>query len=256
MRLYGKRPVIERLKKAPSTIRTLYVQQGAEASDVVRAARQAGLTFQSLSKTDFSRMAGVRHNASADTRRWAVAGDVHAQGVLAEVAPFTYTPFETVLKSSSPRPTLLLLDRITDPQNLGAVVRTTACLGGFALVLPKHESAEVNETVLRVACGGENYVTICRVTNLVQAAEQAKKGGYWIAGAAGSGGEDVMSANWPAPLGVILGSEGSGIRPGLRKHLDLTLTLPMPGAALSYNVATAAALIAYEITRRKLQSDS
>ena len=181
-----------------------------------------------------------------------MAGLAHAQGVMAEVEDFRYAELEELLKAPEPRPALLLLDRITDPQNLGAILRTTACLGGFALVLPRHESAEVNETVLRVACGGGNYVPVALVTNLAQAAELAKKAGYWIAGAAAEGGTPLHQADWPTPLAVLLGSEGSGIRPGLEKHLELKLTLPMPGAALSYNVATAAALIAYEIARRRL----
>lgn len=236
MRLYGKRPVVERLRQAPQTIRALYLQQEADASEVVRAAKAAGLQFRSVAKPEFSRL----------------AGEVHAQGVLAEVEEFRYAELEDLVKGAEPRPTLLFLDRITDPQNLGAILRTTACLGGFALVLPKHDSVEVTESVLRVACGGENHVPVARVTNLAQAAERVKENGYWVAGTAVSGGTPLHAADWPTPLAVVLGSEGTGIRPGLTKHLELTLTLPMPGAELSYNVATAAALIAYEITRRRL----
>lgn len=236
MRLYGKRPVMERLKAAPHTIRTLILQQGIDASEVVHAAKACSLHFESVPKAAFTRM----------TR------EAHAQGILAEVETFRYVPLEELLKSKEPRLTLFFLDRITDPQNLGAILRTTACFGGFALVLPKHESSEVNETVLRVACGGENHTPVARVTNLVQASAQAKKAGYWIAGAASTGGTALHLADWPSPLGIVLGSEGGGIRPGLKKHLELTLTLPMPGADLSFNVATACALIAYEITRRRL----
>ncbi len=237
MHLYGKRPVIERLKSDPKTIRSLYLQQGVALPDVVQTAKAAGKVFVSVPKSDFTKL----------------AGEVHAQGVLAEVEEFQYIPLEDLLKKPEPRPTLLLLDRVTDPQNLGAILRTCACLGGIALVLPKHDSALVNETVLRVACGGENYVPVSLVTNLVHACELAKEAGYWIAGAQTNDGEPIHKAAWPSPLGVVLGSEGGGIRPGLKKHLELTLTLPMPGAALSFNVATAAALIAYEITRRRLE---
>ncbi len=236
MRLYGKRPVVERLRRAPRTIRVLYLQEESDAAEVVRAAKEAGVRFVPKSKAEMARMTGL----------------AHAQGVLAEIEDYRYAELEDLLKRPEPRPSLFLLDRITDPQNLGAILRTTACLGGFALVLPRHDSAEVNETVLRVACGGENHVPVALVTNLTQAAELAKKAGYWIAGAAAEGGTPLHQADWPTPLAVVLGSEGGGIRPGLEKQLELQLTLPMPGAALSYNVATAAALIAYEITRRRL----
>ncbi|MBI3333710.1 MAG: RNA methyltransferase [Candidatus Omnitrophica bacterium] len=235
MRLYGKRPVLERLRAAPESIRALYLDKETDAAEIVRAAKGASCRFLSVSKSDLARR----------------AGQVHAQGVLAEVEEFRYTPLEDLLRKPEPRPSLFLLDRVTDPQNLGAILRTAACLGGIGLILPRHDSAEVNETVLRVACGGENYVPTALVTNLAAAAQAAKEAGYWIAGAVSDGGEPIDQARWPWPLAVVLGCEGTGIRPGLKKHLELTLTLPMPGAALSFNVATAAALIAYEITRRR-----
>ena len=237
MRLYGKRPVLERLKAAPQTVRTLYLQQGTDLPDLARAAKAADKRFASVPVKEFSKL----------------AGEAHAQGVLAEVEDFRYRPFEDLLQGPGERLCLFFLDRITDPQNLGAILRTTACLGGIGLVLPRHDSVEVNETALRVACGGENYAAVAQVTNLAQAAEAAKKAGYWLAGAAPTGGQPIQTADWPTPLAVVIGSEGGGIRPGLAKHLELTLTLPMPGAQLSFNVATAAALVAYEITRRRLQ---
>ena len=238
MRLFGKRPVLERLKTNPKSIRRLVIQQETDASDIVRAAKETGQDFTSVPRQEFSKLAG----------EW------HAQGVMAEVNEFRYADLEELLRRPEPRPTLFLLDRITDPQNLGNILRTVACLGNIALVLPKHDSVEVTETVLRVACGGENFVPVAQVTNLSRASEQAKEAGYWVAGTAVSGGQDLHAADWPTPLAVVLGSEGTGIRPGLEKHLELTLTLPMPGAPLSFNVATAAALIAYEITRRRLSA--
>lgn len=235
MRLYGKRPIIERLKAAPQTVQAIYLQQGTDAPEVVHAVKAAGKSFISQTKEAFQKNFGA----------------VHAQGVAADVADFEYADFDALVRAE-PRPTLILLDRITDPQNLGAMLRTLSCLGGFALVLPRFESADVNETALRIACGGENYMPVALVTNLAKAAEQAKAAGYWIAGAAAEGGDPLPTADWPTPLAVVIGSEGDGIRPGLEKHLDLKLTLPMPGAKLSYNAATAAAMIGYEITRRRL----
>ena len=234
--LYGKRPVMERLQTAPKTIRALYFQETADAAEIIRMAKKVCCTFRILPKRAFAKL----------------AGDVHAQGVLAEVEGFQYTALKDLLEKR-PLPILFFLDRLTDPQNLGAILRSMACLGGVALVLPKHDSVEVNDTVLRVACGGENYVPVSLVTNLAQASELAKKAGYWLAGAVPSGGTPLHKVSWPETVGVILGSEGSGIRPGLAKHVDFTVTLPMQGADLSFNVATAAALIAYEITRSRLK---
>lgn len=234
MRLFGKRPVLERVKKGPETIRAVYIEKNVHASEIVRVLKDQGRRFTSLSQEDFEKM----------------AGNVHAQGILAEVEEFCYAPVEDLLKEE-PRPTLLFLDGVTDPQNVGNILRNVACFGGMAIILPKHDSVDINETVLRVACGGENYVRVAQVTNLVGAAQMAKKAGYWIAGAVAEGGTRLPEVSWPWPIGVVLGSEGSGIRPGLMKHLDLKVTLPMPGAPLSFNVATAATLFAYELTRRR-----
>jgi len=237
MRLYGKRPVLERLKAAPHTIRAIHLKEGTRIAAIRPLAQAKGISVSVHSKEAFHRMANVGHT----------------QGVVAEVEGFAYTDFLDLIRPKTKSPLVLFfLDRITDPQNLGAILRTLACLGGFAVVVPKHDAVQVNETVLRVACGAENYVPVARVTNLAQACEQAKQAGWWLAGAIPQGGTPIHQADWPHPIGIVLGSEGGGIRPGVRRHLELTLSLPMPGAQLSFNVATSAGLIAYEITRRRL----
>ncbi|MBI3318037.1 MAG: RNA methyltransferase [Candidatus Omnitrophica bacterium] len=235
MRLCGKRPVAERLRCSPKTIRALVLEKGTDNPEVVHAAKQAGVPWTVLKRDEFSRKAGT----------------LHAQGVLAEVEPYRTVLLENLLSARDKGLSFFLLDRVTDPQNLGNILRNIACLGRSAVILPRHDSAEVNETVLRVACGGENHVPVVCVTNLIQACELLKRSGYWIAGAVTEGGVLLHEVKLPAPLAVVFGSEGGGIRPGLMKHLELTFTLPMPGAKLSYNVATAAALTAYEILRQK-----
>lgn len=236
MRLYGKNPVLERIRSNPGSIKKLYLQEKTDLSELVREARAAGVSFESVQKSWF-RKAG---------------DDIHTQGVLAEIEDYVYTPLEEVLDDcSSGISTPVFLDGITDPQNFGSIIRTLACLGGFSLVIPEFESVEVTETVLRVASGGENYVKIAKVTNLVKAADKAKEKGISIAGAVVEEGEDITSSKLDFPMVIIVGSEGKGIRPGLRKHLDRGLTLSMKGAGLSFNAAIAAALFAYEITKKK-----
>lgn len=236
MHLYGKRPVMERLRAHPQTLRSLYLEENFNDRELIQLAKAAKRPYAFIPRAAWAKRVGPGN----------------PQGVMAEVDPFGYADFEQLLKPSESRPTLFFLDRITDPQNLGNILRTLACLGNAAVILPKHDSVEVTETVLRVACGGENHVPIARVTNLAQAAESAKKAGFWMMGTAVSGGRALYEVEWPWPVAVVLGSEGSGIRPGLAKQMELTVTLPMPGAGLSFNVATATALIAYEITRCRL----
>lgn len=236
MRLYGRNPVLERIRANPGSIKELYLQQKTDLSEIVKEAQRQGLTFDSVDKARFSKL----------------CGDMNAQGVLAEVEDYRYTPFSGLLKEAQKTGCVpVFLDRVTDPQNLGSIIRNLACLGGFSLVLPEHGSCHVNETVLRVACGGENYLPISKVVNTVRGVAMAIEKGFWIAGAVAEGGEDILKCDLNFPLAVVIGSEGKGIRPGLRKQLDAALSLPMYGARLSYNVAVAASLFCYEINRRK-----
>lgn len=236
MRLYGKKPVIERLKANPASIKKLYLQAKTDLSEVVREAKNSGIAFDAMDKAWFT-----KHG-----------DELHTQGVIADVQEYVYAPFEEILDDCSAGiSTPVFLDNLTDPQNLGSIIRTLACLGGFSIVIPAFESAEVNETVLRVASGGENYVKIAKVPNLVKAAGVCRDRDIKLVGTVVENGEDLSAAKLEFPLVIVIGSEGKGIRPGLRKCLDLGVTLPMRGAQLSFNAAVAAAIFAYDIARKK-----
>ena len=238
MRLFGKRSVIERIKTNPKSIEKIYLQEGLARADIIELAKSENIRLENLPAGRFFQL----------------AQGVQTQGVMAEVDKFFYRDFDELI-SQEDKPTLICLDRITDPQNLGVILRNSACLGGFSIILPKHESVEVNETVLKVACGAENYVPVCLVTNLSTAIQKAKKTGYWVAAAVVAGGENPRQANLNFPLAILFGSEGEGIRPGLIKHVDYKLTLPMQGAGLSFNVAMAVAIFCYEVSSQKSKGD-
>jgi 23S rRNA (guanosine2251-2'-O)-methyltransferase len=235
MKLYGKNPVLERIKCDPASIRELYLQKKVDLSEIVAASKQANLKFESRDKDWFDK------NATG-----------HAQGVIAEVEEFKYAPFgEIIDECVKGSVTPVFLDGVTDPQNLGGIIRNLACLGGFSLVLSEHRCAIVNETVLRVANGGENYVKIALVQNIATALAGIKKYNISIAGAVIEGAEDIRTAEIHEPMALVIGSEGKGIRPGVLKCLDKRLFLPMGGAQLSFNAAVATALFCYEIARRR-----
>lgn len=239
MRLYGKNPVLERLKSAPETINKIYIKKGVNLESIVSLAREKDIVLAHMSEEKFA-------NYSAN---------IHCQGVVAEVSKFAYSCLEDFLSREDKELfSLVFLDQITDPQNLGSIIRSLACFSGFALIIPKHSSVSVNETVLRVACGGESFVPVAQVTNLSVGLELAKKRGYWIAGSVVEEGLSLLETDLPFPLALVMGSEGKGIRPALINHLDLKLTLPMPGANLSFNVATATAIFCYEVFRQKNKS--
>jgi 23S rRNA (guanosine2251-2'-O)-methyltransferase len=235
MKLYGKNPVLERIKSNPKSIRKLYLQKRKDLSGIVKEAKRVGLSFESVTQEELRK----------------ICGDVHHQGAVAEIPEYKYAPFPEVLSDCIKDGVVpVFLDRITDPQNLGSIIRTLACLGGFSIVLPEYESIHVNETVLRVASGGENYIKVAMVPNNVKALKQAKEKGIHIAGAVTEGGSSIDKSDFAPPLAIVIGSEGKGLRPGVLDCLDEGVSLPMEGADLSYNAAVATALFCYEIKRR------
>lgn len=237
MKLYGKNPVLERLKTRPQTISRIYLEPGhPEAGYLYQKAKKHGIPIVPVPAVKIQKL----------------ARNVNAQGILADVSDFQYTPFEDLLeKSLSENKSLLFLDRLNDPQNLGVIIRSLACLGGFHIVLPVHESVEVTETVLRIASGGENHLDITRVKNLGQALSKARDAGFWIAGAVVKEGDPVHRVRLRFPLAFVIGSEQKGIREVIQEQLDARVTIPMAVQRMSLNAAQAATIFAYEITRQK-----
>ena len=231
MKLCGKNPVRERIKSNPGSIKKLYLQKKTDLSKIVILAKEAGLEFESVERS----------------RLESLCPGEHTQGVVAEVSEFIYTPFtELVDKCLNKKEILVFLDGITDPQNIGSIIRTLACMGGFSLVLAEHGAPEINETILRVANGGENHVKISTVTNIATTISRIKERNIRIAGGViDPDSVDVLSADLSRPLAIVIGSEGKGIRPGIQKILDIKVKLPMRGVDLSYNAAIAAAIFCY-----------
>lgn len=237
MKIFGKNTVIERMRALPRSVRKVFIEQGhADASYFFQKARQWGIPIYSLDKNKMIKL----------TR------NINAQGILADVEDFAYIPFDDLLESAiKKKTTLVFLDNLKDPQNLGSILRTLACLGAFAVVLPKKESVEITAAVSRVACGGENHVPVAKVANLSQALIKAKGSGFWVAGAVADGGEDIFDIDFSFPLALVIGSEQKGIRGVVEKHLDIKITIPMHNVRLSFNAAQAAAMVCYEITKQK-----
>jgi 23S rRNA (guanosine2251-2'-O)-methyltransferase len=236
MYLYGKNSVLERLKIAPRSIQEICIQDNFRTQSIIDTIKESNIPLKRVTEKELLRI------KRAD----------RLQGIVAKVNKFAYTPFEKILhEPGRDQLSLLFLDGINDPHNLGSIMRIAACFCGFALVIPRHSSCEVNETVIHVASGGENYVPVSQVTNLTTALREAKKTGYWAVGTVIEGGDDVNTVSLPFPLCLLLGSEGKGIRPGLQNLLDLKVSLPMKGAQLSLNVAMACAVFAHEIARQR-----
>ncbi|MFA5369518.1 MAG: 23S rRNA (guanosine(2251)-2'-O)-methyltransferase RlmB [Candidatus Omnitrophota bacterium] len=233
--IYGKNSIYERLKVNPKSIRSVYVQENFNAPHIIQLLKTNSIAYRVVREKELLRI------KRAD----------RLQGIVAEVASFEYTPFESILNPDKiNRPCVLFLDDINDPHNLGSILRITACFGGFAVVIPGHSSCQVNDTVIHVASGGENFTPVALVNNLLNAITKAKKAGYWVGASVIDGGHDIANFKFPAPFALVLGSEGKGIKPAILKHIDLLVTLNMKGEPLSLNVAMAGAIFCHEISKQ------
>jgi 23S rRNA (guanosine2251-2'-O)-methyltransferase len=235
--LYGKNSVLERLKRNPQSIRKAFLAENFKDQKIINLIKGAHINIELLTK---KQIAWIKHAKDH-------------QGVIAKVDSFKYKDYNKLLGDASlEKNAVLLLDRINDPQNLGVIIRLAACFGRFSIIIPMHKACPVNDTVLHVASGGENYVDIAEINNLSSAIFGLKKAGFWIAGAVvSSEAENIFKKELPFPLALIMGSEGEGIRDGLIKELDMQLRIPMEGAKLSLNVSIATAIFCQEIARQR-----
>lgn len=236
MFLYGKNSVLERIRNNPGSIKRIVLEDNFDDSKLIEAIKSSRLPTERVAINKLLRI------KRAD----------RMQGIVAEVDEFKYVDFGDLLSEAKENnKTLVFLDSLNDPHNLGTIMRTLACFGNFAIVIPKHESCEINETVLHVASGAENFISVSMATNLSTALIAAKKEGFWAVGAVVDGGSDINKTELVFPMCLVLGSEGKGIRPGLEKQLELKVKIPMAGASLSFNVAMACTIFAYEINKQK-----
>ena len=236
MYLYGKNSILERLKVNPKSIECVYIKKDFKDHNLLDAVKASGVQHKNVTEKELEKI------KRAD----------RLQGIVALVEDFKYTSFEKLIYDPPSKDfSFIFIDSLNDPHNLGSIIRIAACFGNFGIVIPKHKSCQVNDTVMHVASGGENYVPVSMVTNMTTSLLEAKKENFWIVGTIVEGGEDVSKVSLPFPLCLVLGSEGTGIRYGIKKHLDLMVKLPMKGAKLSFNVAMASAIFCHEIARQR-----
>ncbi len=234
MFLYGKNSLLERLKANPGSIKKIFLEENFSAPHIEEMIKSTKTPAKRVTRKELRR---IKPSDSL-------------QGIVAEVENYKYADFDDLLNQPK-QLSFVFLDRVFDPQNLGAIIRTTACFGDLAVVIPKHKACAVTEAVLHVAAGGENFTPVAMVSNLTKAILTAKKCGFWVVGAMVKAGEDINNFGLPFPLCFVLGSEASGIRYGIRKHLDKEVYIPMKGAPLSFNVATTCAILCHQISRQR-----
>lgn len=173
--------------------------------------------------------------------KWLPAGAVH-QGVALEVDPLEPASLEEV---SHGKATLLMLDQVTDPHNVGAILRSAAAFGVAGVIVPKDNAPAESGALAKAACGALDMVPMVVVTNLAQSMDTLKKAGYWIAGLDGEASKDIAAAHEYKPLCVVMGAEGKGLRRLSAERCDVLLKIPMDARMESLNVSNAAAIALY-----------
>jgi 23S rRNA (guanosine2251-2'-O)-methyltransferase len=234
MIIYGLNPIIETIRSRPDRIRYIGVSRdsGNKLQKAISEARQAGLQVRQMPPEQIERLTG---------------GGVH-NGIVADVEETGYADFDEEIAREATR-FILILDGLTDPQNFGAILRVAEGFGVNLVVMPEHESVGLTPTAVKASAGASQWVPVAKVTNLARAIETLKKDGYWVY-AAGAGGDRPDEIDFSGKVALVMGNEGKGIRRNVLEHCDRTVTIPMMGRIESFNVATAAAILCYEIARQ------
>jgi 23S rRNA (guanosine2251-2'-O)-methyltransferase len=171
------------------------------------------------------------------------------QGVVAWCEPYRYADAHEL--AGAERPLLVALDQVSDPRNLGAIVRTAEGVGATGLVLPSHGSARVTPVVSHASAGAVEHLPIAVVTNLARFLGDVKRGDLWVVGAAGDAARSMWDADLAGGLALVFGAEGKGLRPLVRRTCDELVAIPLEGKVESLNVSVAAAVLLYEARRQR-----
>lgn len=239
-KVYGVHAVEALLRHHPRRVKKLWLVEGRRDPRVQTLLALAGEARVAAEPID-------RHLLD----EWAEG--VH-QGVLAEVSPsqvWGEPMLEELLDRAEGAPLLLALDGVTDPHNLGAVLRTADAAGVLAVIVPKDKSATLNATVRKVACGAAEVLPLVAVTNLVRTLEKLRQRGFWTVGTAGEAEQEVFDHDFRGPTVLIMGAEGKGMRRLTREHCDHLVKLPMAGSVSSLNVSVATGICLFEAVRQR-----
>lgn len=178
----------------------------------------------------------------------------HHQGYIAEAVEFQYSSVEEILANAQDKnqtPFVVLLDGIEDPHNFGAIIRSCECAGVHGIIIPKNRACQVNETVIRTSTGAIANVPIAKVTNLKEAIDTLRENNLWVF-VAETGGEELYSKRLTMPIGIVIGSEGNGVKQSLRSYCDGVITLPLNGKVNSLNASVACGVVVFEVLRQRL----
>lgn len=237
--IFGVNPVKESLQGSRGAF-NLYVQNSAtdhRVEKIIRLAEERGVPVHRRDKIDLTKMCASSHH----------------QGIALEVEPFRYADFDELMETvgQSGRPGfILVLDAIQDPHNLGALIRSAACAGADGVLIPKDRACGVTASAEKTSAGAVETIPVAMVTNIAHTLEALKKLGYWVYGLDGSARQSVYQAGFSGNVALVVGSEGEGIRPLVRKQCDVVMSIPQYGGVSSLNASVAGGIALFEVARK------
>ena len=233
--IIGRHPAMAALKKKDSNINKVFVQEGLKADaiqEIYTLAKARKLVVSRVPKTKLDNL---------------VNGQNH-QGVVIAIASYSYATIDDLFekaRSKNEDPFFLILDGIEDPHNLGSIMRTADAAGVHGIIIPKRRAVQLTSVVAKTSTGAIEHVPVVRVTNLVQTVKELKEQGVWIFGT-DMEGTDFRKWSAKGAIALVIGNEGKGISPLLKKTCDEMLTIPMIGHVQSLNASVAASLLIYQ----------
>ncbi len=236
----GRNAVIEALR-AKRPIDKIYIAKGetdATLGHIASRAREAGIVV-----------------VEADRRKLDYMSVTHShQGVIAIAAVREYSSIEDILKAARDRgekPLIVICDEISDPHNLGAIIRTAECAGAHGVIVPKRRSAGITPIVSKTSAGAVEHIAVARVANITAAIRELKKAGVWVYGTAAEAGTELWDADLSGPAAIVIGSEGEGMGRLVSESCDFSLRIPMYGRVSSLNASASAAILIFEAVRQR-----
>lgn len=243
--IYGIHPITEALNAKETNVERVYVREGLRSSHL-----KVIMEIASAKRVQVLTVPGKKI--------FEMVGKVNDQGIVAKLAEASYTEFEDWLDEQdiSKHPFVILLDEIEDVHNFGAILRSAAASGAAGVIVPKHRQAPVNAVVYKTSAGTAGMIPIIRVTNINQTLDKLKDSGFWVAALDGKGEHTIWDIDYNAPMVIIVGSEGSGIRKKTLEYSDFIVNIPMENNVESLNASVSAGLILFEIIRSRSKKNS
>lgn len=236
----GRNPVIEALK-SDREIEKILIAKGSQQGSIgkiIGMARDKKIIIQNVERKKLDLMSSTNSH----------------QGVIAIASAYRYKTIDDIFENAKEHnedPFVVVLDEITDPHNLGSIIRTAECAGAHGVIIPKRRSAGVTSVVSKTSAGALEYIPVAKVSNISYAIDELKNRGVWIYGADAKGEENYFEKKLTGPVALVIGSEGKGISRLVKEKCDFLISIPMKGNINSLNASVAASLIMYEVLRQR-----